>query len=93
MFFLQAFKAAVARCLDYFGDCPPLSVSFPANEIWSLKLPVDIVAEIMIEGVLNFASTYPGKKIEVQFVFCPDDQNAYEVTNLLLTTDKENPSL
>ncbi|NXW20967.1 PARP9 polymerase, partial [Circaetus pectoralis] len=77
----EAFKAAVTRCLCYFWDWPSLSVSFPANDIWSLKLPVDIVAEIMIERVLNFASTYPGKKIEVQFVFCPDDQNAYEVTN------------
>uniref|UniRef100_A0A8C3Q4G7 Uncharacterized protein n=1 Tax=Geospiza parvula TaxID=87175 RepID=A0A8C3Q4G7_GEOPR len=70
-FFLQELKDAVKRCLDHFQEhsCP--SVSFPIN--WSPKLPVDTVADTMIEAVLNFARAYPKKKREVQFVICPGD--------------------
>uniref|UniRef100_A0A8C3MAQ6 Uncharacterized protein n=1 Tax=Geospiza parvula TaxID=87175 RepID=A0A8C3MAQ6_GEOPR len=71
-FFLQELKDAVKRCLDHFQEhsCP--SVSFPIN--WSPKLPVDTVADTMIEAVLNFARAYPKKKREVQFVICPGDR-------------------
>lgn len=56
-------------------------------------LPVDIVAETMIEAVLNFARAHPMKKREVQLVICPDDLDAYEVTNVLLTSHKENKTV
>lgn len=46
----------------------------------------------MIEAVLNFARAYPEKKREVQFVICPGDRAAYEVSNLLLTTHKTENS-
>ncbi|XP_030808414.1 protein mono-ADP-ribosyltransferase PARP9 [Camarhynchus parvulus] len=74
---LEELKDAVKRCLDHFQEhsCP--SVSFPIN--WSPKLPVDTVADTMIEAVLNFARAYPKKKREVQFVICPGDRAAYEV--------------
>ncbi|NXP65868.1 PARP9 polymerase, partial [Chloropsis cyanopogon] len=77
---LEEVKDAVERCLGHFQDhsCP--SVSFPVN--WSPGLPVDVVADTMIEAVLNFARAHPTKKREVQFVICPDDVDAYEVTNL-----------
>lgn len=91
MFFLQELKEAVIRCLGYFQDQSSPSVSFPVN--WSPELPVDIVTETMIEAVLNFAREHPTEKKEVQFVICPDDIGVDEVTNLLLTTHKENTKL
>lgn len=91
MFFLQELKEAVIRCLGYIWDRSSPSISFPVN--WSPVLPVDIVAETMTEAVLNFAREHPTEKKEVQFVICPEDSNAYEVTDLLLTTHKENTKL
>ncbi|NXR22337.1 PARP9 polymerase, partial [Cinclus mexicanus] len=72
----EELKDAVKRCLGHFQDHSSPSVSFPVT--WSPVLPVDIVAETMIEAVLNFAREYPSKKREVQFVICPDDNDAHE---------------
>ncbi|NXI15516.1 PARP9 polymerase, partial [Irena cyanogastra] len=74
---LEELKDAVKKCLGHFQDRSSPSVSFPIN--WSPELPVDIVAETMIEAVLNFARADPKKTREVQFVICPDDRDAYEV--------------
>ncbi|NXC61113.1 PARP9 polymerase, partial [Aleadryas rufinucha] len=78
----EELKDAVKRCLDHFQDHSSPSVSFPVD--WSPILSIDIVAETMIEAVLNFAGAHPMKKREVQFVIFPDDLDAYKVTNLNL---------
>ncbi|NWS74292.1 PARP9 polymerase, partial [Crotophaga sulcirostris] len=89
----EELKATVTRCLHYLKNQQSPSVSFPGSEMRSLKLPVDIAAEIMIEEVLNFAKAYPENEMDVKFVFCPGDNYAHQVTNLLLTTNKENAEL
>lgn len=92
MFFPQELRGAVKKCLWYLKDWPYSSLSFPANGKWLSVLPAATVAEIMMEAVLDFAREHPEENMDVQFVFCPDDCEDYEVTNLLTTT-KENPIL
>ncbi|NXS19095.1 PARP9 polymerase, partial [Mystacornis crossleyi] len=76
----EELKDAVKRCLGHFQDHSPPSVSFPVD--WSPMLSIDIVAETVIEAVINFAGAHPMKKREVQIVIFPDDPDAYQVTNL-----------
>ncbi|NWI55191.1 PARP9 polymerase, partial [Calyptomena viridis] len=75
---LEELKHAMKRCLRQSQRCQAPSVSFPVR--WPLTLPVDIVAETMVEEVLSFAREHP-KKTEVQFVVFPDDLEAFQVTN------------
>lgn len=88
-FFLQQLKEIVNRCLYFVRNYPLPSIAFPEKN-WSLMLPVAIVAEIMIEEVLDFARKYPETKIDVQFVLHPDDDTTYQVIHLLLPTNKLN---
>ncbi|NXT01453.1 PARP9 polymerase, partial [Jacana jacana] len=74
----EELKDTVRRCLDHLRHYPSPSVSFSPTGIWSSVLPADVVAEVMIEEVLNFAREHP-EKIDVQFVFSPDDYVAYQV--------------
>ncbi|NXX83351.1 PARP9 polymerase, partial [Urocolius indicus] len=85
----QALRDAVTGCLRYCQDSRTPSISFPANAVWSLVLPVDIVAEIMVEQVLSFATAHPEEKLEVQFVFWPRDSNTHQEFGAAL----ENSSL
>ncbi|NXB17224.1 PARP9 polymerase, partial [Rhagologus leucostigma] len=82
----EELKDAVKRCLGHFQDHSPPSVSFPVD--WSPVLSIDIVAETVIEAVLNFARAHPLKEREVQFVVFPDDLDAYEVLQRKLYSAK-----
>ncbi|NXN91394.1 PARP9 polymerase, partial [Rhinopomastus cyanomelas] len=75
----QDFKDAVRSCLQRCRNWSSPSLSFPAHGIGSSLLPVDTVAEIMIEEVLDFAKAYPEKKTDVHFVLCPGDYDAHQV--------------
>ncbi|XP_072197346.1 protein mono-ADP-ribosyltransferase PARP9 [Excalfactoria chinensis] len=74
----EQLKEAVNSCLRFVQDYPSPSISFPEKN-WSLMLPTAMVAETMIEEVLDFARKYPEKKIEVQFVLCPGDDATYQI--------------
>ncbi|XP_015724140.1 protein mono-ADP-ribosyltransferase PARP9 isoform X2 [Coturnix japonica] len=74
----EQLKEAVNNCLCLIRDYPSPSISFPERN-WSLMLPSATVAETMIEEVLDFARKYPEKKIDVQFVLCPDDDATYQI--------------
>ncbi|NXF01611.1 PARP9 polymerase, partial [Smithornis capensis] len=78
---LQELKHAVKSCLSQSQHWQAPSVSFPVR--WPLRLPVDIVAETMVEEVLSFAKEH-SKMTEVQFVISPDDLEAFQVTNFFL---------
>ncbi|XP_069717596.1 protein mono-ADP-ribosyltransferase PARP9 [Phaenicophaeus curvirostris] len=75
----QKVRAAVAKCLYYLKDRQSPSVSFPGSKVWSLNLPADTVAEVMIEEILNFAKAHPDTEMDVQFVCDPHDNNAYQL--------------
>ncbi|XP_021256536.1 poly [ADP-ribose] polymerase 9 [Numida meleagris] len=74
----EQLKEVVNNCLCFVRDYPSPSISFPEKN-WSLALPEAMVAETMIEEVLEFARKNPKKKIDVQFVLCPDDDATYQV--------------
>ncbi|NWI16300.1 PARP9 polymerase, partial [Crypturellus soui] len=80
----EELKAAVTRCLDYILHWETPSISFPAEGVWSYFLPMDIIAEIMTEAVLDFARAHPKRQMHVQFVLNTGDNVAYQVTCLHL---------
>ncbi|NXM66762.1 PARP9 polymerase, partial [Serilophus lunatus] len=68
---LEELKHAVKKCLR---QAP--SVSFPGK--WPSMLPLDVVAETMVEEVLSFANERPEKR-EVQFIISPDDLETFQI--------------
>ncbi|XP_065606737.1 protein mono-ADP-ribosyltransferase PARP9 isoform X2 [Cyrtonyx montezumae] len=74
----EQLKEAVHSCLCFIQDHPSPTISFPEKN-WSVMLPEVTVAETMIEEVLHFATKYPEKKIDVQFVLHPDADATFQI--------------
>ncbi|NXA82128.1 PARP9 polymerase, partial [Thryothorus ludovicianus] len=82
----EELKDAVKRCLDHFQDHSSPSVSFPIY--WPTNLHFDIVAEMMIEAIIDFARAHPMKQQEVQFFINPNDRGLCEVVQRKLYSAK-----
>ncbi|NWI93209.1 PARP9 polymerase, partial [Pitta sordida] len=73
---LEELRHAMKQCLSQSRGLEVSSVSFPGE--WPSVLPVDIVAETMVEEVLSFAREHTKVK-EVQFVISPHNLEAFQI--------------
>nr|XP_006004374.1 PREDICTED: poly [ADP-ribose] polymerase 9-like [Latimeria chalumnae] len=69
-------RKIVKTVLKFTKDYGLNSVAFPAIGTGALSFPKDLVANILVEGVIEFGKEFPAKNLEVLFVIHPDDREA-----------------
>uniref|UniRef100_H3AXB5 Uncharacterized protein n=1 Tax=Latimeria chalumnae TaxID=7897 RepID=H3AXB5_LATCH len=76
-------RKIVKTVLKFTKDYGLNSVAFPAIGTGALSFPKDLVANILVEGVIEFGKEFPAKNLEVLFVIHPDDREALKVSAAL----------
>lgn len=79
VFFLQILKNAVKKCLEKCLERNLTSISFPALGTGILGMEKDVVAEIMLNEVLQFATCH-FQQLTVKFVIFPNEVETCKVS-------------
>uniref|UniRef100_F6UNV4 Poly(ADP-ribose) polymerase family member 9 n=1 Tax=Monodelphis domestica TaxID=13616 RepID=F6UNV4_MONDO len=75
----KVLKEAVMRCLEKTCQENMNSISFPALGTGNIGLPKREAISIMLKEIFQFSKNHPQKRLLVNFVVYPNDNELYEV--------------